>query len=175
MSYITDWGGAYGVGIEVTDASGAIIKSGQVIYCEKNTYKNFVSDYQYTLKISEEAAAGYDTEVAVEDMDGNIECDTSQAERAFSFTVKQGSRFLPNRNEYNAGEDNSLRLVFTNTGEPIIAPTAVRIFKQPFAVMMFVGLLLAAGFTAPACIRRRRRGKAALTEETPGKRGDPMR
>ena len=175
VSYITDWGGAYGVGIEVTDASGAIIKSGQVIYCEKNTYKNFVSDYQYTLKISEEAAAGYDTEVAVEDMDGNIECDTSQAERAFSFTVKQGSRFLPNRNEYNAGEDNSLRLVFTNTGEPIIAPTAVRIFKQPFAVMMFVGLLLAAGFTAPACIRRRRRGKAALTEETPGKRGDPMR
>ncbi len=177
--YITDWGGAYGVGIEVTDRDGIVIKSGQVIYCVKNTYVNFVSDYKYTLKISEEAAYGYDTAITVDEteMVGNIAYSIAEDEPAFLFTVKQGTRsgFTPIQNGYVAGGDNSLPIVFTNTGEPIVAPTAVRIFTQPFAVMMFVGLLLAAGFAAPACIRRRRRGKAALAEETPGKRGDPMR
>jgi hypothetical protein len=156
-----------------------VIKSGQVIYCVKNTYVNFVSDYKYTLKISEEAAYGYDTAITVDEteMVGNIAYSIAEDEPAFLFTVKQGTRsgFTPIQNGYVAGGDNSLPIVFTNTGEPIVAPTAVRIFTQPFAVMMFVGLLLAAGFAAPACIRRRRRGKAALAEETPGKRGDPMR
>ena len=175
VSYIPDWDGAYGVGIEVTDANGAVIRSGQVIYCEKNTYKNFVSDYQYTLKISEEAAAGYDTEVTVEDMVGEIVCDTSQEERAFSFTVRQGSRFAPARNDYTAGADNSLRIVFTNTGEPIIAPTGVRTGLAPFALMMLAGLLLAAGIILPGRVRKYRQGKAAQTEETAGKQGDPVK
>ena len=175
VSYIPDWDGAYGVGIEVTDANGAVIRSGQVIYCEKNTYKNFVSDYQYTLKISEEAAAGYDTEVTVEDMDGEIVCDTSQEERAFSFTVHQGSRFAPARNDYTAGADNSLRIVFTNTGEPIIAPTGVRTGLAPFALMMLAGLLLAAGIILPGRVRKYRQGKAAQAEETAGKQGDPVK
>ena len=176
VSYVTDWGGAYGVGIEVTDASGAIIKSGQVIYCEKNTYKNFVSDYKYTLKISEEAAAGYDTEVTVEDMDEGIVCETNQEERAFSFTVRQGTRseFQPTQNTYTAGEGNSLRIVFTNTGEPIIAPTGIRIGIVPFAVMMLAGLLLGAGTFLPGRVRKRRREKAAQAEETAGKQGDPV-
>ena len=177
VSYVTDWGGAYGVGIEVTDASGAIIKSGQVIYCEKNTYKNFVSDYKYTLKISEEAAAGYDTEVTVEEeTDNTVIYETNQEERAFSFTVRQGTRseFQPTQNTYTAGEGNSLRIVFTNTGEPIIAPTGIRIGIVPFAVMMLAGLLLGAGTFLPGRVRKRRREKAAQAEETAGKQGDPV-
>ena len=178
VSYVTDWGGAYGVGIEVTDASGAIIKSGQVIYCEKNTYKNFVSDYKYTLKISEEAAAGYDTEVTVEEeTDNTVIYETNQEERAFSFTVRQGTRseFQPTQNTYTAGEDNSLRIVFTNTGEPIIAPTGIRTGIIPFVVMMLAGLLLGAGTFLPGRVRKHRREKAAQAEETAGKQGDPVR
>ena len=183
VSYMDKWSGVYGIEIEVTDRDGNLIKSGQVIYCNKNTYKNFVSDYKYTLKISEEAAYGYDTAVTVNrtDIVGNIDYDILEDGHVFSFTSCKNltssvsSSFTPERNTYRVGENNSLKVIFTNTGEPIVAPTAVRIFTQPFAVMMFVGLLLAAGFAAPACIRRRRRGKAALAEETPGKRGDPMR
>ena len=147
-----------------------------MIYCEKNTYKNFVSDYKYTLKISEEAAAGYDTEVTVEDMDEGIVCETNQEERAFSFTVRQGTRseFQPTQNTYTAGEGNSLRIVFTNTGEPIIAPTGVRTGIIPFVVMMLAGLLLGAGTFLPGRVRKRRREKAAQAEETAGKQGDPV-
>ena len=148
-----------------------------MIYCEKNTYKNFVSDYRYTLRISEEAADGYETEVSVEDVEGPIVYETDQDERAFIFTSRRSinsdyaSSFTPQQNLYTAGQENSPRLVFTNTGEQVIAPTAVRIQTQPFAVMMLAGLLLAAGFAVPALAGRRRRRKAAPVEGTPGKRG----
>ena len=171
VSYINQWGGVYGVGIDVTDESGAMVKSGQVIYCERNTYKNFVSDYKYTLRISEEQAAGYDTEVTVEDVEGPVICETDQEARAFIFTsrknstVSVASSFGPNQNTYTAGEENSLRIIFTNTGEPLVAPTAVRLFTQPYAVMMLMGLMLAAGFAAPALLRKRKRGKRGGTAE----------
>ena len=171
VSYINQWGGVYGVGIDVTDESGAMVKSGQVIYCERNTYKNFVSDYKYTLRISEEQAAGYDTEVTVEDVEGPVICETDQEARAFIFTSRKNSTvsvasgFGPNQTTYTAGEENSLRIIFTNPGEPLVAPTAVRLFTQPYAVMMLMGLMLAAGFAAPALLRKRKRGKRGGTAE----------
>ena len=110
-------------------------------------------------------------------MEGPIVYETDQDERAFIFTSRRSinsdyaSNFTPQQNLYTAGQENSLRIVFTNTGEPVIAPTAVRIQTQPFAVMMLAGLLLAAGCAAPALAGRRRRRKAAPVEGTPGKRG----
>lgn len=181
VSYINVWGGVYGIGIDVVDENGTVIKSGQVIYCEQNKYKNFVSDYKYTLRISEEAAAGYETAITAEDVNGSFTYNLDQEERAFTFRSCKKTNsdvqasFTPQENTYTAGADCSLRLVFTNTGEPIIAPTAVRIIKQPFAVMMFIGILLVAGFVGPVCFRKRRHGKTAPMAETPGKRGDPMK
>lgn len=180
VSYINVWGGVYGIGIDVVDENGTVIKSGQVIYCEQNKYKNFVSDYKYTLRISEEAAAGYETAITAEDVNGSFTYSLDQEERAFTFRSCKKTNsdvqasFTPQENTYTAGADCSLRLVFTNTGEPIIAPTGVRTGTAPFVLMMLAGLLLAAGIILPGRMRKYRQGKAAQAEETDGKQGDPV-
>ena len=149
VSYISDWGGAYGINIDVTDKDGYVIKSGQVIYCNNNTYKNFVSDGKYTLSVTQEAKTGYVTTIEVDtDSINNVdEPGTNSEKRQFVFNSSFGtkSEFTPQINEFSSGEENGLTVIFTNTGElenePIPAPTGFDSRKMPFVLMMVFGLL----------------------------------
>ena len=111
---------------------------------------------------------------------GTFTYNLDQEARAFTFRSCKKTNsaveasFTPQENTYTAGADCSLRLVFTNTGEPIIAPTGVRTGTAPFVLMMLAGLLLAAGIILPGHMRKYRQGKAAQAEETDGKQGDPV-
>jgi hypothetical protein len=158
VSYITNWGGAYGVEISVIDRNGVVIKHGQVIYCDKNTYLNFVSDYKYTLKISQEDKPGFATTVSVDQMDpsGSIVYSSDNTTRTFTFSVKQGTRanFTPVSNGYVGDAHNSLRVLFTNTGDTYIAPTDYHVNMRPFILLFGVGASLA--MTA-AVIKRKKR------------------
>ena len=165
VSFIDKWGGVYGVEIEVIDEDGTLVKDGQVIYCIKNTYKNYVADYKYTLKISQDARIGYTTAVDAQVTGGRADCGTNQEERAFTFISCKNtnavvqSAFSNQQNTYTAGEDNRIRVIFTNTGEPVVAPTAVNLTVRPFVLMMLTGILLAAGACAPGVLRKRGRRK----------------
>ena len=149
VSYISDWGGAYGINIDVTDNDGYVIKSGQVIYCNNNTYKNFVSDGKYTLSVTQEAKTGYVTTVKPDpDSINNVDDPgTNSEKRQFVFNSSFGTRseFTPQINEFSSGEENGLTVIFTNTGElenePIPAPTGVDSHKAPFVLLMVFGIL----------------------------------
>ena len=61
--------------------------------------------------------------------------------------------FLPEVNEYTGDENNSLKIVFTNTAPPIVAPTGYGSYLWPLIWMLLLGMCL---WTAMAYIRRRR-------------------
>ena len=139
VSYITDWGGANSVRIDVVDREGTVIKSGQVIYCAGGTYPNFVSDYKYTLTITQDEKTGFKTTVREENENpaDSIDSDTSYQNRSFTFTSIENrsssdSSFSSEVNNYwnGNGKDNvspynnpansragdyGLTIVFTNT------------------------------------------------------------
>ena len=159
VSYITNWGGAYAVRIDVIDRNGDVIKTGDVIYCNKNTYLNFVSDYKYSLTVTQESHTGYETTVGMPVISENLDNDNdrpaiSDSARSFTFESRFGTRdgFTPEKNGYTGGEANSATVVFTNTGAAYIAPTGYRSDVLPFALMLALGLAL-----LPVLRRRRRR------------------
>lgn len=157
VSYITNWGGAYSIGIDVVDRDGIVVKSGQVVYCTYNTYKNFVSDLKYTLTITQQENPEA-TFVSVETKDkvggDEFTFNTSDQTKSFTFHSSMGtnSAFQPTENVYRAGENNKVTIVFKNT-TPDVAPTGVKAIFGPFVWMLLLGLCL---WTAMAYIRRRR-------------------
>ena len=167
---ISNWGGAWGVGIDVIDRNGVTVKSGQVLTYPAGASggelnKDFTTDYKYTLKITQASVPNYETDVAVSDVTGDIVYETDAAERLFSFTsIKKnttGSAAMDAAfdggplNAYVDGAHNSLRIVFTNIGETVVAPTGTSFAAMPFILMMMFGFLFGAAF----CFLRR--GKRA--------------
>ncbi len=162
VMYITDWGGANSVEIEILDAEGSVIRSGQVIYCDTNKYKNFVSDYKYTLTISQAEKDGYETTVAVTDNASGVVCSTDEDARSFTFLSSTGrsaavASNFPNVNSFVQGQTAELTVVFTNTAEALAAPTGVAFRTLPYALMLGFGALIGAGLILS---RRKREGKA---------------
>ena len=176
VSYITNWGGGYGIGIDVIDSNGTVVKSGEVIYCNNNTFKNFVSDYRYTLTVTQTDKPGYETAVSVEDVSG-IDSNTDEidsysvnaSDRSFAFNSQHGStrdfmpyiNNIPDINGYAAGEDNSLRVVYTNT-RPTVSPTG---YHTEFMPYIFMGLFALVLMAAAIVYRRRRKHTLASAKD----------
>ena len=141
---------AYSIGIDVIDRDGVVAKSGQVIYCNNNSNKNFVSDYQYALSITQDSKEGYETTVACTGNNHVEKPSTDSENRTFVFTASYGTRkeFKPEINGYAAGESNNLTVVYTNTGAEKeaeaenVAPTGVTTRTAPYALLVILGLFL---------------------------------
>ena len=167
VSYYNEWGGDYSVWIDVIDEDGNVIKSNPVIYCNKNTLTDYASDYHYTLTISQEEKTGYNTTVTVDNVDADElvnPTDTIVFDPPVnnSFTFYQGqsrahNRCLPEQNTYDAGEKNSLRILFTNQGTAIPAPTNYSTNSKPFFMMFGFGAILLGIIVAPIVMLRRRK------------------
>lgn len=116
---------SFSVEITVTDREGVTIKSGHMIYCNKNGVSPyFVSDFKYTLTITQDEKAGYETTVSEENEipADSIVSNTSNENRSFVFYScvrttmgSEANAFAPVENGYAAGQENSLTVVFTNT------------------------------------------------------------
>ncbi len=170
VSYITNWGGANGIEIEVYDKDGRMVKTGQVIYCNGNTYKNFVSDYKYTLTVAQAAKTGYETTVTPGTPSGNIDFSKNDASRTFTFLSKMRrtttgnlaaqaqQEFAPDTNSYVAGEDNSLTVVFNNKGAVYVAPTGYDTDIASLLWISLLGLMLVAGALIGILQHRGKRG-----------------
>lgn len=155
----------FSIEIEVIDKEGTTVKSGQVIYCEKNKYPNFCSDYLYTLTISQTGKeSGYTTELKVKDEepnDGSIKYSTDDTS-SFTFTSKHNGTTKNDQcvqtfggepmNDFAAG-DNSLTIVFTNTGTALVAPTGYSSYLWPLIWMLLLGMFM---WTAMTYMRKRR-------------------
>ena len=161
VSYISNWGGANSVEIDVVDKDGVVVKTGHVIYCNNNTYKNFVSDYKYTLSITQGEKAGYETTVGTEDPIGTIVTTTDDISRSFTFKSCESrlaafsSSFTPEENAYVGGESSGLKVVFTNTTALQIGPTGVMMADRPFGWLALAGMALMMGAVLPGKRRRR--------------------
>ena len=163
VTKMTRWSndGDFSVVIDVFDSEGMLVKSGNVINCPKNTYKEFASDYKLTLRISQQPKTGFETSVAVpEDSVVNLEDDTygtDEGIRAFSVDISYGrsnnANFKPYKNGYEDGKESEATIVFTNTGV-LIAPTAVPDTTKPLWAVFFGGLAL---LLAAVVFGRRRR------------------
>ena len=163
---------AYGIEISVTDRDGIQIKDTQVVYCVGNSRLNYTSDYKYTLNVTQEAKTDYETTVAVEDMQpaDSIKYELDQPYQ-FSFTSKElTSTTKPEcvetfggepSNGYVADANNSLKIVFTNTAPPIVAPTGYGSYLWPLIWMLILGMFL---WTAMTYMRRRRSLEAFAME-----------
>ena len=167
ITKIPNWGGAYGVVIDVIDSNGTVVKTGQVIYCNKNTYKNYVSDYMFNLTIRQENKEGFVSSVAV-DADSVINI-TEQInnvkgyavnEEALSFafhsamSANNRTSFLPEINGYDVNNPNSsLTVVFTNRAVAVVAPTGYHESGIPYLWVLLLGLLLC-GAAFVYCRRR---------------------
>ena len=65
-----------------------------------------------------------------------------------TFEMCQGTRagFTSLKNAYDTTDTDlskSLRVLFTNTGDSLVAPTGYKADVRPFAIMMGVGVMLA--------------------------------
>ncbi len=146
--FTVSWGPANSVEITVTDRDGLVVKSGHLFYCNKNTYKNFVSSFKYTMTVIQDAKAGYTTTVGTEDQFGTFTSSTSDAARSFTFYECQrrdnaaSSQITPEENTFVADAENRLTVVFTNSGAVAVSPTGVRFLSQPFAFMLATGMIL---------------------------------
>lgn len=163
---------AYGIEISVTDRDGIQIKDTQVVYCVGNSRLNYTSDYKYTLNVTQEAKTDYETTVAVEDMQpaDSIKYELDEPYE-FSFTSKElTSTGVPAcvetfggepSNGYVADANDSLKIVFTNTAPPIVAPTGYGSYLWPLIWMLILGMFL---WTAMTYMRRRRSLEAFAME-----------
>ena len=167
VSYYEGWGGDHSVWINVIDKDGVIVKSAPVTYLEKNRYKDYAQDYKYTLTISQEEKAGYTTTVTVDQVDADdqvnptdtIDFTKDNASRSFTFKQaesREHNRFLPETNTYDEGEENSLRILFTNEGNFIPAPTNYVTNYNPFFMMFGFGAILI-GLIVPTVVMIKRR------------------
>ena len=154
---------SFSVEITVIDQEGTVVKSGHVIYCNKNGISPyFVSDFMYTLTITQNEKVGYTMTVRKEGETpaDSIASSTDDSSRTFTFyscictTSGQESTFTPVANGYVAGANNRLTVVFTNTGAVYPSPTGVTTRILPFALMLLGGLCL-----IPIAITGRRRRK----------------
>ena len=168
VSYYEGWGGDHSVWINVIDKDGVIVKSAPVTYLEKNRYKDYAQDYKYTLTISQEEKAGYTTTVTVDQVDADdqvnptdtIDFTKDNASRSFTFKQaesREHNRFLPETNTYDEGEENSLRILFTNEGNFIPAPTNYSTNYRPFFMMFGFGAILIGLIVAPVVMLKRRK------------------
>ena len=171
----TKWNpNTYSIEIDVIDREGNLIKSGHVIYCNNNSVsgdysgKNYSSDYKYILTVVQDEKVGYETTVGVENRNNvdippaNYE-ETSDSERKYTFasihcgTSSQTGNFSPLTNEYTGDESNSLTVVFTNTGKPVVAPTNYTTNYKPFLMMFGFGTILLGLIIPPIVMLRRRK------------------
>ena len=144
----------YAIVIDVIDSSGQTIKTGHVVYCNKNTNKNYTSAYRLTLSINQEEKDGYTTEVETQHVQGIVfpdqdpsDPDTLPEANTFKFLSKFGASFEPAINGYDANQlDNSLTVVFNNTGTRVVAPTGHSTDMLPYIFMLGFGTLLCLGF-----------------------------
>ena len=134
---------------------GFTVKSGPVFWCKNNGRKDYVSDYLYTLKITQEEKIECTTSVEVDrnSVVGSIvysPVDTGTNE--FTFTSKHLHTTGNNNckttfggtpeNDFVNGQSNSLRIVFTNVKMPYVAPTAFTSRHTPFILMLIIGILV---------------------------------
>ena len=139
--YISNWGGANGVDVTVIDRDGVVVKSGHVITCNHNTYRNFVSDHKYTLTVTQTTSSSKTT-VTGEDEFGTLTYDTDDESRSFTFnssvsrTASQAEHYTPVVNPY-AGGDNGVTVVFRNS--IIVAPTDVDLRLIPYLLILAAG------------------------------------
>lgn len=144
----------YAIEIDVIDRSGQTIKTGHMVYCNKNTNKNYTSAYRFALAINQEEKDGYLTEVDVQNVLGISfpepnadDPDTLPEPNTFKFLSKFGESFAPALNGYDTSKlNNSLTVVFTNTGTRVVAPTGLSTDLLPYILMLGFGTLLCLGF-----------------------------
>lgn len=150
----------YSVWITVSDINGLVIKEDYLQQCLKQQVYDYVSDYKYTLKISQSQKSGYTSTVSVENEvpENNITYTTDNPTLSYTFAVEQATRrpenFTSNDNAFEPDENNSLTVVFTNKGASLITPTGVASSVMPYALMLTTGLLL-----APFVLDKKRRKK----------------
>ena len=139
---------AYSVRIEVINNEGNVIKNKSVVYCKYNTEKYFVTDYKYTLTISQEEKEEFETTVSFQDTVGSVDEDyANDAERFYTFSSSCGfyNAFKPYINAYSAGT-NTVEITFNNSnGESIIAPTDYSFRRTPWLLLFLFGLILIIG------------------------------
>ena len=73
---------------------------------------------------------------------------------------KYGTRanFLPNYNGYSTTQtNNSETIIFTNTGDAVVAPTSYTTNYKPFFMMFGFGTILLGLIVAPIVMLRRRK------------------
>ncbi len=157
----------YSVNIDVIDRDNVTIKSGHMIYCEGGKYKNYVSDWKYTLKITQDAKTGYDTTVTRDVTQGTVtNNEADSATRSYTFSANQysstnnsvaTSNFGPSSfNGYEPG-DNVILVDFTNTSNYVVAPTSYVTNYKPFLMMFGFGTILLGLIVPPVVMFRRRR------------------
>ena len=171
------------------DQAGVVLKTGRLFVGGKQTYSGFTSDYQYTLKISQQAKNGYETFVSKKDLFGTIDDpvgvplinnDSNTPDYSFTFFSSESNTasnnqydfegtFKPEKNYYDSTAEhnrltNGLTIVFTNTCTNIVAPTGFTTVTSPFVLMLLAGLLLLAGIAVPIFVRKRRHVKAETCE-----------
>ena len=150
----------YSVWIKVTDSAGFVVKEDYLLQCIKQKVYDYVSDYRYTLKISQTQKSGYTSSVSVENEvpENNIVYTTDNPTLSYTFAVEQETRspenFTSNDNAFEPDENNSLTVVFTNRGASLITPTGVASSVMPYVLMLTASLLL-----APFVLDKRRRKK----------------
>ena len=141
---------AYSIQIDVTDSTGTLIKSGQVFYFDGNSKKNYTSDFIYTLQITQEEKAKFETTVEV-DTEDDIQYSTDDVS-CFTFISKENTSTGNSdcvstfggepMNGFTAGEENSATIIFTNKKEIVVAPTAYTSRHLPYLLMLAAGLIL---------------------------------
>lgn len=150
----------YSVWITVTDKDGFVVKEDYLLQCIKQKVYDYVSDYRYTLKISQTQKSGYTSSVSVENEvpENNIVYTTDNPTLSYTFAVEQETRrpedFTSNDNAFEPDENNSLTVVFKNKGTALITPTGVASNVHPYALLLASSLLL-----VPVVLKRRRRKK----------------
>ena len=152
----------YSVWVEVIDGNGIPIKEDWLLECVKQNAHYRVSDYKYTLTVIQTQKSNYSSSVDVNNMipENSILCTPNSANCSYTFDVEQYTRcpdFSSNDNAFSAGEKNSLTIVFTNTGEEVVAPTGYTTNYKPFFMMLGFGTILLGLIVAPIVMLRRRR------------------
>ncbi len=148
----------YSVWITVTDKDGLVVKEDYLQQCVKQKVYDYVSDYRYTLNITQSQKNGYTSEVFVENVvpENNITYSTDNSTLSYTFAVEQATRrpqnFTSNDNAFEPDENNSLTVVFKNKGTALITPTGVTSNVHPYALLLASSLLL-----VPVVLKRRRR------------------
>ena len=177
ISMYNQYGGDYSVKIDVIDRDGITIKSGNVIYCMNASNKTFASNYEFTLKITQDEKTGFTTSVTPKDP-RNISqgCFDNDEERWFTFHscmsrpgTAAANGFPDDENGYEPGEA-SLNVLFKNTSDQtaIVAPTGYYNRHTPYLLLMIFGFLLLMTIGSMGIIKRK---KPAIDD--PGGTGAP--